>query len=141
MKNFNDTDFLLLNDFGKKLYHEVAAVLPIIDPHNHISPASLASNEKFENLYQLWVKNDPYKHRAMRMYGIPENLITGNEPEFSKFMAWANCVANTIGTPLFHWSCMELKFLFGIEEVLTTENASRVWETSNTMLRLEKFSA
>ena len=58
MHAFNDSDFLLMNDYGKKLYHSAAASLPVIDPHNHIDPAALASNKKFDNLYQLWVQND-----------------------------------------------------------------------------------
>ena len=91
MRPFNDNDFLLMNDYGKKLYHSVAASLPVIDPHNHIDPAALASNKKFENIYQLWVQNDPYKHRAMRIFGIAEELITGDKPEYEKFFAWATC--------------------------------------------------
>ena len=78
MSAFNDTNFLLMNDYGKELYHSVAASLPVIDPHNHINPAPLATNKKFDNIYQLWVQNDPYKHRAMRIYGIEEGLITGS---------------------------------------------------------------
>jgi len=141
MRTFNDTDFLLLNDYGKKLYHEVAAALPIIDPHNHIDPASLASNQQLENLYQLWVQHDPYKHRAMRIHGVAEELITGNKPDYEKFLAWAECFPHTVGNPLFHWTCMELKTLFGIEEILSPATAKQVWDTANGFLQQEKFTA
>ena len=141
MRTFNDTDFLLLNDYGKKLYHEVAAALPIIDPHNHIDTASLANNTSFENLYQLWVQHDPYKHRAMRIFGIAEELITGNRPDYEKFLAWAECFPHTVGNPLFHWTCMELKMLFGIEEILSPTTAKKIWDTANNLLRTEKFTA
>jgi glucuronate isomerase len=141
MKQFNDNDFLLLNDYGKKLYHNVAAALPIIDPHNHIDPSSLAGNKKFENIYQLWVQHDPYKHRAMRIYGVAEDLITGTTTDYEKFVAWAGCFAHTMGNPLFHWSCMELKQLFGIEEILTTENAQQIWEKANAIVTTEKYTA
>ena len=140
MKKFNDTDFLLLNDYGKKLYHEAAAALPIIDPHNHIDTASLANNKSFENLYQLWVQHDPYKHRAMRIYGIAEELITGDKPDYEKFLAWAECFPHTVGNPLFHWTCMELKILFGIEEILSPTTAQKIWDTADDLLQEEKFT-
>lgn len=141
MKRFNDNDFLLLNNYGKKLYHEVAAALPIIDPHNHLDPAALATNKQFNNIYQLWVQHDPYKHRAMRISGVQEELITGDAPVYEKFLAWAGCFANTMGNPLFHWSCIELKELFGIEEILTTLNAKEIWEKANTLLQGQEYSS
>lgn len=139
MGNFNDTDFLLLNAYGKKLYHEVAASLPVIDPHNHIDAAALAGNIKFENICQLWVKNDPYKHRAMRIYGIKEELITGNGSDKEKFFAWAKCFPLTAGNPLFHWSCMELKYLFQFNEILSEKNAPQLWEKANDLLKEDAF--
>jgi glucuronate isomerase len=134
MKAFNDTDFLLHNEYGKKLYHQVAAILPIIDPHNHIDPSALAANKQFENIYQLWVQHDPYKHRAMRIYGIAEDLITGNRSEYEKFMAWATCFPATVGNPLFQWCCMELKELFGITAMLNPLTAKQIWEEANNKL-------
>ena len=137
---FINKDFLLQNPLAVRLYHEVAKDLPIIDPHNHLNIEALAKNEKFENIYQLWVKPDQYKHRAMRNCGIPENLITGNAPDFDKFKAWASVVKKTAVNPLFHWSCMELKDLFGIDEILTTDNAGEIYDTANEFLKKEEFS-
>jgi glucuronate isomerase len=134
MKAFNDIDFLLFNHYGKKLYHQVAAALPIIDPHNHIDPSALAANKQFENIYQLWVQHDPYKHRAMRIYGIAEDLITGNQPDYEKFTAWATCFPATAGNPLFHWCCMELKELFGITEMLNPSTVKQIWDEANNKL-------
>lgn len=130
-----------MNDTGKQLYHQVAVSLPIIDPHNHIDTASLASNKRFENIYQLWVQNDPYKHRAMRINGIAEHLITGNAPDYEKFLAWAECFPNAVGNPLFHWTCMELKKLFGIEEILSPTTAKDIWDTANTIITNGQFGA
>jgi glucuronate isomerase len=134
MKPFYNKNFLLRNAYGKRLYHEAAAALPIIDPHNHIDPSGLATNKKFENIYQLWVQHDPYKHRAMRIYGIAEDLITGDRPDYEKFLAWAECYPHTAGNPLFHWCVMELKEVFGIKEMLTVNSAKAIWEESNKKL-------
>ena len=134
MKEFNDINFLLDNDYGKKLYHDVATALPVIDYHNHLNAGVIAANKPFANLYQLWVQHDPYKHRAMRICGIAEDLITGDGDDYEKYAAWAGCFQNTIGNPLFHWSCMELQELFGIAEILTPANAKAIWEKANACL-------
>jgi glucuronate isomerase len=142
MKNIYDDNFLLFNSYGKRLFHEVAKDLPIIDWHNHVDPSLLATDKSFDNIYQLWVQNDPYKHRAMRIFGIAENLITGSEPtDYDKFLAWAKCLPHTVGNPLFHWSCMELKQVFGIDKVLTTENAAEIWATANALLKQDNYRA
>lgn len=142
MKNIYTNDFLLTNAMGKRLFHEVAKSLPIIDWHNHVDASLLATNKSFENVYQLWVQNDPYKHRAMRIRGVPENLITGSEAnDYDKFLAWAKCLPHTVGNPLFHWSCMELKQVFGIDEVLTLENAKNIWDKANQILQQKGFGA
>ena len=134
-------DFLLYNAAGKRLFHEIASTLPVIDPHNHIDPAALASNKRFESIYGLWVQSDPYKHRAMRICGIAEEYITGDRPDYEKFLAWATCCIHTAGSPLFHWCAMELKEVFGIDEPLTPGNAKQIWETSNRKLAQEGLGA
>jgi glucuronate isomerase len=142
MKNIYTNDFLLTNAWGKRLFHEVAKSLPIIDWHNHVDPSVLATNKSFDNVYQLWVQNDPYKHRAMRIYGVPENLITGSEAsDYDKFLAWAGCLPYTVGNPLFHWSCMELKQVFNIDEVLTLDTAKEIWEKANSILKQKDYGA
>ena len=76
MKKFMGNDFLLTTDTAKALYHQIAADLPIIDYHCHVPPKDIAENKRFLDVYELWIEPDPYKHRAMRMCGVPENYIT-----------------------------------------------------------------
>lgn len=133
-------DFLLYNQTAKSLYN-VVKTLPVIDPHNHVDAAALAQNKHFENISQLWVQSDPYKHRAMRNLGVAESLITGAATDYDKFLAWAECLQQTVGNPLFHWSYMELKSLFGIDEVLMPENANAIWEKANGLLQKGGFGA
>lgn len=134
---FIHDDFLLYNVKGRSLYQDVAARLPIVDFHNHIDPEMVANNAPFQTVQDVWVAGDPYKHRAMRICGIPERLITGDAPAFEKFVAWAKCLTKTVGNPLFHWSCMELKTIFGIDELLTEHNAADIWERANALLVTE----
>ena len=133
-----EENFLLYNDVGRKLYQQVKS-LPLVDPHNHIDPAALSANSKYDNVYQLWIKPDQYKNRAMRQLGIAENLITGSASDYDKYIAWARSLKHTVGNPLFHWSCMELKQIFGINEVLTEANAERVWNVTNELLQQDQL--
>lgn len=55
---------------------------------------------------------DHYKWRAMRSNGIPEKDITGHEPDYQTFLAWAKTVPNLVGNPLYHWAHLEPATLF-----------------------------
>ena len=85
--------------------------LPIVDWHNHLDVGAIAADKPFGSLYEVWVKADPYKHRAMRICGVPERLITGDAPEFEKMAAWEATLPKLVGNPLFTWSRMEMDFL------------------------------
>lgn len=141
MKNFIDDNWLIGNKTGVSLFHEVASSLPIIDFHNHINPHNLAENRCFENLAQIWVNEDPYKHRAMRICGIAEEEITGNASDFQKFYNWAETLPKTMGNPLFHWSALELKRVFGIDDLLNSSNAREIWDSCNEKLQQNEFSS
>ncbi|RUT67983.1 glucuronate isomerase [Flavobacterium cupreum] len=123
------------------LFHEIAQALPIVDYHNHINVSHLASNKKFSNIAELWVCSDPYKHRSMRINGVAEHYISGAASDEEKFFHWAKTFPKTMGNPLFHWSYLELKNIFGIQELLTEESAPRIWDTCNRLLEQDDFSA
>lgn len=77
-------NFLLLNKTAVKLYKSVKN-LPVIDYHNHLSIEDIEKDTEYKDIYKLWVKPDPYKHRVMRMCGVPEKYITGEAEDFEKF--------------------------------------------------------
>ncbi len=131
-------DFLLTDDLSKRLYHNVASSLPIIDYHNHLSVADIKENRRFENIARLWVISDPYKHRAMRILGVEEKYITGNASDCEKFKAWYTSLSRLIGNPLFDWSVMELETVFDYH-LLPLGDADKVWNELND--RLSKMSA
>lgn len=137
-----DENFLLgHSELARRLYDEVAAEQPVIDYHNHLSAADLAADRSFETLADVWVVNDPYKHRAMRIAGVPEARITGDATPREKFEAWAATAPKTVGSPLAHWTALELSRVFGIREALTPQSAERIWETANACLRRPACSA
>lgn len=139
LNTFLDRNFLLKNELAEKLYHQIAAQLPVIDFHNHLKPADLSSNRKFSSIADAWLLFDPYKHRAMRICGVKEKYITGNATEKEKFLKWAETLTKLLGNPLFIWSALELKRLFGIEELLSEKNAEEIWNFCNEKLQGEDF--
>lgn len=136
-----DSDFLLKNDISRELYHDFAEKMPIFDYHCHLSPKEIAENKNYENLTQIWLYGDHYKWRGMRSNGIEEKYITGDASDYEKFLAFAETMEYAYGNPLFHWSHLELKRYFGIEEIINRKNAEVIWEKANQMLKSENFRA
>ena len=85
--------------------------LPILDWHNHLDMRMLAEDKPLGSLYEVWVKSDPYKHRAMRICGEPERLITGDASEDEKWAIWMRTLPKLVGNPIFAWARMELEWL------------------------------
>ncbi|MFM9059155.1 MAG: glucuronate isomerase [Planctomycetaceae bacterium] len=138
---FCDADFLLSSPAAADLYHRVAAPLPIVDYHSHLSPRDIAENRQFENLHAVWLAGDHYKWRAMRADGVPEDLITGSASPQEKFRAWAATVPHTLRNPLFHWTHLELRRHFGIDDLLEPATADRIWAEANRQLASADLTA
>ena len=141
MADYLSDDFLLCSKTARSLYHEHAAALPVIDFHSHIDPQAVADDHVFGELTELWISQDPYKWRAMRMNGIAEYAITGAAPAREKFDAWAQTVPYTVGNPLFHWTSLELKRYFGIDAQLSPGTAGAIWANCNRQLPEPRLSA
>ncbi len=135
MKAFMDKDFLLNSDTAKTLFHGYAEGAPIYDYHNHLSPKDIAGRRVFKDLYELWLETDHYKWRAMRAQGIDERYITGDASPYEIYRAYAKILPNLIGSPLYHWTHLELQRYFGIEETLNEDNAEAIWEKTKEMLK------
>ena len=118
MKTFITDDFLLYNDTAKELFHGTAKDLPIIDYHNHLNQKEILEDKNFTNLSEIWLGGDHYKWRAMRANGVDESFITGDKSDYEKFLEWSKTVPKTFGNPLYHWTHLELKHYFGIDELL-----------------------
>ena len=139
--SFINDDFMLKNETAKKLYHEFAKDLPIIDYHCHIPPEKIAENYKFKNAYDLFLGGDHYKWRLMRSNGIDEEYITGNADDFEKWKMFAKTVPLMIGNPMYHWTHLELKRYFGVDKTLSEKTAEEIWEQVNDCLKKDKFTA
>ena len=140
MKDFLDKDFLLKTPTAKRLFHDYAADMPIIDYHCHLSPKDIAEDRIFNNIAEVWLHGDHYKWRAMRTNGIHESYCTGDKTDFEKFEQWAATVPYTMRNPLYHWTHMELQRYFNVTEQLSPANAKAVYEHCNALLQTKEFS-
>ncbi len=144
MKAFLDQDFLLKTDTAKHLYHDYAKNLPLVDYHCHLSPKEIFEDRRFENITQVWLGGrqadgtyfgDHYKWRVMRSCGIDEAYITGDKPDYERFLKFAEALEMAIGNPMYHWCHLELQRFFGITEPLNPETAPAIWEKANGILQ------
>ena len=141
MKTIINDHFILQNKTAEKLYREYAKDLPIIDYHCHLDPKLIANDHRFSDVGELMLGGDHYKWRAMRSYGIDENLVTGDASWREKFRAFAETIPYCVGNPLYHWTHLELKRYFGIEEALTAKTADRIFDQCSEMLASPEYSA
>lgn len=128
MDGFLNRNFLLDTPAARRLYHEYAENMPIVDYHCHINPQEIWEDRRFENITQLWLGGDHYKWRLMRANGIDEHFITGDASDREKFQKFAETLPRAIGNPMVHWCHLELKNYFGYEGFLTGETAQQVWD-------------
>jgi len=139
-KSFMDENFLLHTETAQKLYHEHAAKMPIFDYHCHINPKDIAEDRRFNTITEIWLAGDHYKWRGMRTNGVDERFCTGDASDWEKFEKWAETVPNTLRNPLFHWTHLELKKFFGINEVLSPKNAREIYDACNAKLQTPEYS-
>jgi len=140
MKNFMDENFLLQTETAQKLYHNHAAKMPIFDYHCHINPKDIAEDRSFKTITEIWLYGDHYKWRAMRTNGVDERFCTGDASDWEKFEKWAETVPYTLRNPLYHWTHLELKRFFGVNELLSPKTARKIYDACNEKLKTPAYS-
>lgn len=145
MKDFFGDKVLLNNEAAVSLYKSIKE-LPIVDYHCHLDPKMIAENATFDNIGEFWLAGDHYKWRAMRLCGVDEKYITGDADFREKFIKYAEIVPKLCGNPLYYWTHMELKNIFGINKPLNRNTATEIYDEASKKLGgmsvwtlLEKF--
>ena len=91
---------------------------------------SLPTDDSRTSTKSGW-EGDHYKWRAMRANGVAEEYCTGDAPAYEKYLAFARTVPHTIRNPLYHWTHLELKRFFGVDELLSDEQSARpIWDAA-----------
>lgn len=133
MGNFFGDGLLLSGKTARNIYDGIKG-LTIIDYHCHLDERAIAEDRHFSGLGELWLAGDHYKWRAMRLCGISEDYITGNRSYREKFLRYAEIMPSLIGNPLYYWTHMELKSLFGIDTPLNAGSAEKILEEADSKL-------
>lgn len=141
MKAFIHDDFILNSKTAERLYHKFAENAPIFDYHCHLDPKEILEDKRYNTITEIWLGGDHYKWRLMRANGVEEKYITGNADPYEKFLKWAETVPKAIGNPIYHWTHLELKRYFGIDELLSPKTARQIWDACNKKLAEKDFSA
>lgn len=140
MKAFMNEEFLLDTPVASHLYHDFAEGKPIVDFHNHLSAQEIYEDRSYDSLGQLWLSGDHYKWRVMRAAGVPEEKVTGNASYEEKYLAFAEIMPQLIGSPIYHWTHLELKRYFGIREPLSRTTAPAIASVASEQLKSPEFT-
>lgn len=132
---------MLYTDEARLLFHKYAENQPIIDYHCHIDPAEIAQDKSYDTITALWLGGDHYKWRLMRQCGIAEEYITGKADDRERFRAWAAALSQAIGSPLYHWSHLELKRYFDCSLPINEKNADEIFDRCGEVLKSGRLSA
>ena len=96
MKKFMGDNFLLNTESAKKLYHDYAETMPILDYHCHINPEQIANDYRFKTITEAWLGGDHYKWRAVRLCCVSEGYITGYKSINGKFCKLTEIIQSRI---------------------------------------------
>jgi glucuronate isomerase len=146
---FLGKNWLLDNSESIKLYHDTAVPfrqeVGIVDTHTHHNLRQIVENEPFPNIWRAEVleTKEEYKNcdhyiiqLASKFPGFSQALA--RDPKISDYDKWkALCAVFPYleGNHVHQWIHLDLKRLFGIEELLSAETANRVWEKANERLK------
>lgn len=140
-KKFMDEDFLLNCDPARKLYHEYAEGMPIIDYHSHISVKEIRDDKKLGTITTAWLGGDHYKWRMMRAMGVAEKYVSDpTTPDWERFQKWAEIIPYVVGNPVYQWTHLELKRFFGIDKLLCPATAREIFDRCNEFLNSDAGS-
>ena len=139
MDAFSPETLLLDTPLARRLYTRYAASLPIVDYHSHVDARDICEDRHFENLSALWLAHDHYKWRILRLAGVRESDITGDGPDWEKFLAFARALPQAAGSPVATWCHMELRHYFGYTGVLNEQTARQVWTRTARRLHRPDF--
>ena len=133
---------------ARALYDETHR-LPIVSPHGHVDPATIATDEAFPDPTSLIITPDHYILRMLYSRGVPlESLgiapIDGKRPNAEQdprkiWQTFADHWQLFRATPTRAWIEYELREVFGVERDLTSASALHVYDMIAERIRSPEF--
>lgn len=144
-------DFMLpadeaMRDIARGLYDGIKD-LPLISPHGHTDPAWFAENQPFPDPAQLIVVPDHYVFRMLASQGISLDAVgvpisDGSATETDSRKIWQIFADNyhlLRATPSRIWLDHSFQNIFGLTELLTSENAQAQYDHIAACLARDEF--
>jgi len=147
--NFLANNWLLDTTESIKLYHDIAVParkeVGIIDTHTHHNLRQIVENEPFPNIWRAEVleTREAYKNcdhyiiqLAAKLPGFSQALARDPQiSDYNKWVALCEVFPYLEGNHVHQWMHLDLKRMFGIEELLSAETADIIWEKANNCLK------
>jgi glucuronate isomerase len=151
--NFLGKNWLLDTSESIKIYHDVAIPfrqeVGIIDTHTHHNLRQIVENEPFPNIWRAEVleTREEYKNcdhyiiqLASKFPGFSQALARDPQiSDYDKWVALCKVFPNLEGNHVHQWMHLDLKRMFGIEELLSADTADKIWERANEDLRRKEM--
>ncbi|PUB15641.1 glucuronate isomerase [Yoonia sediminilitoris] len=133
-------------DLARALYRSVAD-LPIISPHGHCDPRWFAEDRRFPNPSDLFVVPDHYVFRMLvsqgvRMADLGIPRLDEGPSETDPRKVWARFAQNYHlfrGTPSALWLDHSFEHVFGIDQVLSADTATAIYDQIEAKLADDAF--
>ncbi len=145
---FLNKDWLLDTKEAKMLYFECAIPfrkkVGIVDTHTHHNLKQIVENRPFPNIWRAEVletkeeykNNDHYILQLAAKFPDFSQAFARNPQisDYDKWMALGRVFPFLEGNHVHQWMHLDLKRMFGIEELLSAETADRIWKKANKRL-------
>ncbi len=135
---FLGENYLLTNSYARILFDTIKD-MPIVDPHNHADIKEIVDNTPWTDIWEVEGATDHYVWELMRKRGIPEEKITGNATNKEKWMALCEIFPEFVGNPVYEWVHLDLKHIFGIDDVISSYTAEKIWQETSRILKEDRM--
>lgn len=153
MDNYLGKNWLLDTKEAEQLYFEEAILLRekvgIIDVHTHHNLRQIVENKPFSNIWRAEVLEDKEEYKnndhyiiqlAAKFNGFSQSFARDNSiSDFDKWMALARVFPQMEGNHVHQWMHLDLKRMFGIEDLLSSETGEQIWHITTNRLQEESF--
>ncbi|HEY2437155.1 MAG TPA: glucuronate isomerase [Solirubrobacteraceae bacterium] len=115
---------------ARALYAQTAQA-PIISPHGHVSPETLAGDRPFSDPAELFVTPDHYVTRLLHASGVPLDQLGLGDSSTPPREVWRTLCSNWFrfaGTPVRYWLEDALARVFGIVTDPSPETADTLYD-------------
>jgi len=136
-----------------KLYHDIAIPfrqeVGIVDTHTHHNLRQIVENKTYPNIWRAEVlePKEEYKNcdhyiiqLAAKIPGFSQTLARDPRiSDYDKWVALCGVFPYLEGNHVHQWMHLDLKRMFGIEELLSADTADKVWEITNEHLQRKEM--